>query len=58
MHLWTTTAVNDYKNLNHQQSGSSSNSSSPTSNNQEESHKYHPLNLSISTNNNNLMCTE
>jgi hypothetical protein len=56
MHLWTTTA-NDYKDLNHQQSGSSSNSSSPISNNQDESQKYHPLNLSISTNN-NLMCTE
>ncbi len=58
MHLWTTTTTaNDYKDLNHQQSGSSSNSSSPISNNQDESQKYHPLNLSISTNN-NLMCTE
>jgi hypothetical protein len=63
MHLWTT---NDYKDVNTNennqqqhspQSGSSSNSSSPISNNQEQ--KYHPLNLSISTcNNNNLMCTE
>jgi len=56
MHLWTTTtstATNDYK-------GSSSNSSSsPISNNLDESQKYHPLNLSISTNNeNNLICME
>ncbi|CAF0775560.1 unnamed protein product [Rotaria sordida] len=66
MNLWTTTTTttNDYKNLNQQRSSrssSSSNSSSPISNNLEqidESQKYHPINLSISTNNNNLMCTE
>ncbi len=45
MHLWTT---NDHK-------GSSSNSSSSPS----ETQKYHPLNLSISTNNeNNLICMD
>ncbi|CAF2517114.1 unnamed protein product [Rotaria sp. Silwood2] len=67
MNLWTTTTTNDYKNLNQQhspRSSSSSNSSSPISNHLEqidESQKYHPINLSISTNNNNnnnLMCTE
>ena len=56
MHLWTSTTTtgttNDYK-------GSSSNSSPsppPISN---DSQKYHPLNLSISTNaENNLICME
>jgi hypothetical protein len=46
MHLWTST-INQQ---NSPRSGSSSNSLSPVD--------YHPLNLSISMNNNNLMCTE
>jgi hypothetical protein len=50
MHLWTS-ITNDYKDS--PRSGSSSNSSSPV-----DSQKYHPLNLSISMNNNNLMCSE
>ena len=52
MHLWTTTTTtNDHK-------GSSSNSSS-SPNNPDETQKYHPLNLSISTNNeNNLICMD
>ncbi|CAF4056494.1 unnamed protein product, partial [Rotaria magnacalcarata] len=65
MNLWTAvTPTNDYKDLSQQhspQSGSSSNLSSPISNNlesTEESKTYLPINLSISTNNNNIMCTE
>ncbi|UJR16052.1 hypothetical protein I4U23_002965 [Adineta vaga] len=49
--MWTSTATDQ------QNSNSSSTSSSPSSNNVDQSEKYHPINLSISMNN-NLLCTE
>nr|ACF75511.1 hypothetical protein 21 [Philodina roseola] len=60
MHLWTSTS--DYKNssmieqIHRSPSDSSSESSSPVS--QHDLQKSHPLNLSTTTNTNQLMCTE
>ena len=65
MHLWTSTAPNDYQitvEQTNSPSGSSSNSSSPVSQHFEdrtnELQKSYPLNLSATTNSNNFMCTE
>ena len=57
-HMWTASTTDEKDNLQQQQhSASSSTSSSPVSNNVEQTQKYHPVNLSISMNN-NLLCTE
>ncbi|CAF1019443.1 unnamed protein product [Adineta ricciae] len=57
-HMWTASTTDEKDNLQQQQhSASSSTSSSPVSSNVEQTQKYHPVNLSISMNN-NLLCTE